>query len=182
MGKDFRGNDVPEVAVVWSADFNEPIEDFAKSNLFAHLFSEGMKMVEETAAYLDGPGRDEAKALPRKLALAYAGESMRLTTRLMQVASWLLVQRAISEGEMTPQEAAQGKYRISAQEICRGPAMDEAGGLPKGLLRLLAESGKLYDRIDRLDGSMYREPGGGRKSAVSAQLIHLEQAFGAPHI
>ena len=44
-------------------------------------------------------------------ALAYASESMRLTTRLMQIASWLLLQRAINEGEMTETEAASDKRR-----------------------------------------------------------------------
>ncbi|HVV34621.1 MAG TPA: DUF1465 family protein, partial [Vitreimonas sp.] len=65
--------------------------DFARSELFERTFKEGMAMVEETAAYLDGPGRAASKRLSRAAALAYAGESMRLTTRLMQVASWLLV-------------------------------------------------------------------------------------------
>ena len=68
------------------------IADFARSELFERTFQEGMDLVEETAAYLDGGGRQESKLLSRNGALAYASESMRLTTRLMQVASWLLVQ------------------------------------------------------------------------------------------
>jgi Protein of unknown function (DUF1465) len=66
------------------------------SESFKTLFKEGMLLVEEAAAYLDGPGREESRRLPRPLALAYASESMRLTTRLMQVASWLLLQRAVT--------------------------------------------------------------------------------------
>ena len=49
--------------------------------------------------------REEAKALTRMPALAYANESMRLTTRLMQIASWLLLQRAVNEGELTQEQA-----------------------------------------------------------------------------
>ena len=75
-----------------------PVQDFAASELFERTFQEGMDLVEETAAYLDGGGRQESKLLSRNAALAYAGESMRLTTQLMQVASWLLVQRAVREG------------------------------------------------------------------------------------
>ncbi len=67
------------------------IQDFARSELFDRTFEEGMTLVEETAAYLDGAGRHDSKILSRNAALAYASESMRLTTRLMQVASWLLV-------------------------------------------------------------------------------------------
>ena len=71
-----------------------------------------MTLVEEAAAYLDGPGREESRALPRPAALAYSTESMRLTTRLMQVASWLLLQRAVNEGELTPSEARAERVRV----------------------------------------------------------------------
>ena len=85
---------------------------FVGSDGFKALFREGMLLVEDTAAYLDGPGRDESKALSRHAALTYASESMRLTTRLMQIASWLLVQRAVAEGEITPGEALREKHRV----------------------------------------------------------------------
>jgi hypothetical protein len=81
------------------------ISDFARSELFDRTFQEGMDLVEETAGYLDGSGRQESKLLARSAALAYAAESMRLTTRLMQVASWLLVQRAVREGDMPAENA-----------------------------------------------------------------------------
>ena len=86
------------------------VRDFASSEMFSRAFEEGMNLVEETAAYLDGPGREESRQLSRAGAVAYASESMRLTTRLMQVASWLLVQRSVREGEMTPETAAQEKF------------------------------------------------------------------------
>ncbi len=50
-----------------------------------------MTLVEETADYLDGDGRHAARELPRPASIVYATESMRLTTRLMQLASWLLL-------------------------------------------------------------------------------------------
>ena len=89
------------------------VQDFASSELFDRTFQEGMELVEETATYLDGGGRQDSKMLSRSAALAYAGESMRLTTRLMQVASWLLVQRAVREGDMNPTEACQDRYRLA---------------------------------------------------------------------
>ena len=84
----------------------------AQSEAFKALFREGMGLVEASAAYLDGPGREEAKALPRMDALGYATESMRLTTRLMQLASWLLLQRAVNEGEMSQMQAAAEKNKV----------------------------------------------------------------------
>ena len=73
--------------------------------MFDRTFDEGMALVEETARYLDGKGREEARVLPRKAAMLYAGESMRVTTRLMQAASWLLVQRAVRDGDMERDDA-----------------------------------------------------------------------------
>src|SRR5947199_9071070 len=84
----------------------------AGSQAFSGLFREGMALVEETAAYLDGPGRDESKELERNGALAYATESMRLTTRLMQLASWLLLHRAVNEGEMSLAQANKEKAKV----------------------------------------------------------------------
>ena len=109
------------------------VRDFAASELFDRTFQEGMELVEETAAYLDGAGRKESKLLSRNAALAYAGESMRLTTRLMQVASWLLVQRAVREGNMAAMEACESRYRLNP-EASATPV--EIAGLPEGIVEL----------------------------------------------
>ena len=123
----------------------------AESPRFKTLFRDGMALVEEVAAYLDGPGRDEARSLPRPLALAYAAESMRLTTRLMQLASWLLVQRAVNEGEMTQPQAAAEKHkvRLCAQEVASGPST--FGQLPEQLRDLTDRSLRLQTRLLYLD-------------------------------
>lgn len=129
-------------------------QSFVASDAFRALFREGMGLVETTAAYLDGPGRDESKTLPRMLALAYASESMRLTTRLMQLASWLLLQRAVAEGEMTPDDARRqkDKVRLAQQTPINGPDAVEA--LPAALQDLIAQSLRLQARIRHLDDLM----------------------------
>jgi regulator of CtrA degradation len=154
------------------------IRDFARSELFDRTFQEGMDLVEETAAYLDGPGRQESKLLSRGAALAYAAESMRLTTRLMQVASWLLVQRAVREGDMAPESACDDRYRLGPQEALKTRA-EAAAELPPGLAGLLERAEKLYERVFRLDEQMYvgeqAEPG----NAVLTQFDRLRTAFGS---
>jgi regulator of CtrA degradation len=153
------------------------VQDFASSELFDRTFQEGMELVEETAAYLDGAGRQDSKLLSRSAALAYAGESMRLTTRLMQVASWLLVQRAVREGDMNPAEACQERYRLAEPtEDGRAAPADE---LPAGLLQLLERSGRLYERVLHLDRRMYREePATEAEHPVLSQIEKLQAAFG----
>jgi regulator of CtrA degradation len=151
------------------------IAAFASSDVFDRMFREGMDLVEETAAYLDGEGRSESKKLERTLALAYASESMRLTTRLMQSASWLLVQRAVREGEMTARDARDPKYRLGARTVCSSIS-DPASELPSRLVDLLERSKRLYERVDRLDGSMF-EPSEAAINPVNLQLERLQAAL-----
>ena len=104
------------------------------SQSFKPLYNEGMGLVEQAAEYLDGQGRAEAKKLSRQAATLYAAESMRLTTRLMQMASWLLLQRAANSGEMTRDQVASEKSKVrldtaSAQE--NGRLGRTAGGVPR---------------------------------------------------
>jgi regulator of CtrA degradation len=152
------------------------VRDFARSELFDRTFQEGMELVEETAAYLDGAGRKESKLLSRNAALAYAGESMRLTTRLMQIASWLLVQRAVREGDMAVAEASQDRYRVKPDSPREGDATPD---LPTGLLELLERSERLHERILHLDRRMYVEgEAADTPNPVQSQLDRLRSAFG----
>ena len=114
-------------------------ERLASSQAFADLFRDGMALVEETAAYLDGPGRQESKKLERNAALAYATESMRLTTRLMQLASWLLLHRAVKEGEMSLAQANKEKAKV---KLSAGEHSDEQNIklLPERLRALIQRS------------------------------------------
>jgi regulator of CtrA degradation len=130
---------------------------FVKSDAFMLLFREGMGLVEQTASYLDGDGRAESAALPREVALTYATESMRLTTRLMQIASWLLVQRSVAEGEMTAEQARTEKNKVKIAEPLLSPAQEEAQRLPQALRDLVAHSIRLQDRIRHLEGLMAGE-------------------------
>ena len=155
----------------------EVIQDFARSELFERTFQEGMELVEETAAYLDGEGRQESKLLSRSGALAYAGESMRLTTRLMQVASWLLVQRAVREGDMPPSAACEERYRLSETNVS---AEEHREDLPAALLLLVDRAERLYERVRHLDRRMYVESAAEETPAnpVLSHMDRLKSAFG----
>ena len=156
--------------------------EFTRSELFAKTFREGMDMVEETAAYLDGPGRQDSQKLGRDDALTYASQSMRLTTRLMQVASWLLVQRALKESEMTLTEVRAEKYRLveevkSEEGLSFSQLAKDAYALPARLLDLLARSEALYERIMRLDRSLYGTIAAQTGNTVADQMNRLQDAF-----
>jgi regulator of CtrA degradation len=152
-------------------------ERLAGSQAFADLFRDGMALVEETASYLDGPGRQESKKLERNAALAYATESMRLTTRLMQLASWLLLHRAVKEGEMSLAQANKEKAKV---KLSTSEANDEPNIklLPERLRGLIQRSKVLQSAVRRLDATIHAPPVRvDRGNPVERQLGLLRAAF-----
>lgn len=153
---------------------------FVKSEAFMQLFREGMGLVELTANYLDGDGRSESAALPREVSLVYATESMRLTTRLMQIASWLLVQRAVAEGEMTAEQARAEKNKVRIAEPMLQPTSAEAARLPLRLRELIAHSIRLQERISHLENQMSQAFAPvAAVNPVRGQLANLQARLGA---
>jgi len=153
-------------------------ERLTNSAAFGTLFREGMDLVEETAAYLDGDGRTEAKALERSVSLTYATESMRLTTRLMQLASWLLLHRAVKEGEMTLSQANREKTKVKLTAADPGPE-DMIEKLPQQLQDLITRSMNLQSRVRRLDVTIHATPAERAPigNPLVPQLNRLKAAF-----
>jgi regulator of CtrA degradation len=157
------------------------VDRAASSASFKTLYAEGMGLVEETASYLDGPGRDASRDLPRMASILYAAESMRLTTRLMQMASWLLLQRAVNNGEMTRDQvlAEKNKVRIESFNVdTTAPGWED---LPEAFRELIARSLRLQTRVAMLDREIYRPainaPLPDNQNSVQAQLSLLHTAF-----
>jgi regulator of CtrA degradation len=159
-------------------------EHMVRSGSFNHLYDEGMSLVEEAAFYLDGEGREEAKRLSRIAATLYAAESMRLTTRLMQVASWLLLQRASRSGEMTLEQVLSEKAKVrldtdSAPETVVG--WDE---IPLSYCDIVHRSLRLQARVRQMDDEIYNDGAGTEQkrvlsiNPVSDQISLLATAFG----
>ncbi|MDZ5699187.1 MULTISPECIES: DUF1465 family protein [Phyllobacteriaceae] len=152
---------------------------------FKPLYNDGMGLVEEAAEYLDGEGRVAAKTLPRVAAGLYAAESMRLTTRLMQLASWLLLQRAANSGEMTREQVAAEKAKVrldTASSQADAPGWSE---LPETFRSLVRRSLRLEALVRRMDEAIYggadTEPPVDETFAfnpVSDQITLLQTAFG----
>ncbi len=164
-------------------DRKEPISfgrAYAQSDTFRTLFKDGMRLVEETAEYLDGAGRLAAKSLPRPASIVYATESMRLTTRLMQLASWLLLHRSVREGDMTPDRAREEKRKIRLDSLSTamgGPGWDD---LPAEFRALITRSLNLQKRVERIDTALLEDLGHpGEPNAVNLQLKELAAALNA---
>jgi regulator of CtrA degradation len=107
---------------------------------------------------------------------------MRLTTRLMQLASWLLLQRAVNEGELTSEQARGEKTKVKLTSY-EPPHQEALAAIPFRLRALIDQSRYLHERVMRLDALIY---GGGAAriakeaaNPVERQIGLLRAAFGA---
>ena len=171
----------------WDADTRDSVtipfgQKYAESEQFKTVFREGMALVEETAAYLDGDGRREAKALTPPASLAYATESMRLTTRLMQLASWLLIRRAVNEGELTPQQALDEGHKVKLKPVGNPARAVGYNELPERLRALIEASHRMHERIIKLDTLIRTEQAEQAPTAANplgAHMARLKATFNA---
>lgn len=153
-------------------------ERLAFSRSFQPIFDEGMGLVDETAAYLDGDGRRDAKILSRASATLYAAESMRLTTRLMQIASWLLLQRAANQGDMSRAQVEVEKVKVRLDGLGTGQDSPLYIELPEAFRDLVERALKLERRICLIDREVYgHEVMIEAPNPVAEQLDLLKTAF-----
>ena len=112
------------------------------------LYVEAMVLTDEARAYFDSSGRDERLALDPMVRVGFACESLKVTTRLMQVVAWLMTRRALAAGELPEPIGGAGERRLG-----EAPVSDEAliEQLPDSAVALIRASQELYDRIRRID-------------------------------
>ena len=149
------------------------------SPAFAALFAEGIALIDATADYLDGSGRADSAALERRAQASYAEASRKLSTRLMNLTSWLLLQKAVSEGDMKAEDA-----RREADKIDLGTDGADAGAdarLPAPLDALVVRSLELERQVRQLDAALRARSADPRPAnAVAGQIGRLRSAFERP--
>jgi len=115
------------------------------------LYVEAMLLADEARAYFDELGRDEREALEALNRVAFSCESLKVTTRLMHIIAWLLTQRAVDAGEISPRDALSPSRRLGeAPET--DPSLLEA--MPPQAVAIINTSIDLYRRVARLDDSL----------------------------
>ncbi|SCW36218.1 regulator of CtrA degradation [Sphingobium faniae] len=141
------------------------------------LYVEAMVMADEARSYFD------SAALPSDLTgdplqrVAFACESLKVTTRLMHVIAWLLSQRAWQRGEIGDAEMGEEKYRLG---VAAQSDTALAASFPFAARSLVEASQELYERVARLQQRielMRRPDGGGAPSPARALMDRLSSAF-----
>jgi regulator of CtrA degradation len=123
---------------------------------FDGTYREGLELLESARDYLADPDSSAFADQRAVMQLVVSCETMRLTARMAQIMSWLLMQRALFAGEVTLAEASRPENRLGSADVCgvRGPWIDTDIALPDRLRELLDSSLDLYSRIARLDEMM----------------------------
>ncbi len=127
---------------------------------FGRTFDETLALTREARDYLRDYGEEESRELAVEVAAYFSVETMRLTSRLTNMMAWLLVQRAVHQGELTREEFRDDdSWRLGGAEVCLQESDVDIELLPPYLSDLLRRSERLYSRIARLDGMVAAEAG-----------------------
>jgi regulator of CtrA degradation len=78
-------------------------------------------------------------------------EAMRVTVRMTQIIAWLMLQKAVLEGDLTREEVLSDEYQVLRGKTCLESSSESDAQLPPRLRELLKESREFYLRILRLD-------------------------------
>ncbi|MEG8222983.1 DUF1465 family protein [Sphingomonas sp. HH69] len=141
------------------------------------LYLEAMLMADEARSYFDGRDvADDGMDDPLRR-VAFACESLKVTTRLMHIIAWLLSQRAWQRGEIGDADLSDEKYRLG-----RASESDPllVATFPFAARALIEASHDLYDRVARLQDRLDRMTGSLAMPMINparALLDRLNTAF-----
>lgn len=134
------------------------------------LYVDAMLLADEARSYFDDYGRGERDGLSPADRVAFSCESIKVTTRLMHVIAWLLTQRAVEAGELSPVAARDPSRRL-------GPAPDSSpetiASMPLSARALIRASATIHRRVAVLD----EESGAPAESPVRKLVERLATAF-----
>lgn len=111
------------------------------------LYLEAMIMADEARAYFDGTASLDDGADDPLRRVAFACESLKVTTRLMHIIAWLLSQQAWQRGEIEQIDMSDDKYRLGRASHTDA---ELSAAFPFGARALIDASQELYGRVARL--------------------------------
>ena len=121
---------------------------------FGGTYDEAMTLMVEARNYLSFVEQRERRQMEAIAGLRMSCEAMRVTSRLTQVMAWLMMQRAVHQGEIPAADALLEQNRLSGFDVCMDQSFGDDESLPRGLRSLLERSLRLYQRIARLEHQM----------------------------
>ena len=128
----------------------------APTAFFGKTFDEALELLVESRDFVAAGAASPPPGRTPEDHLHFTRETMRVTARLTQIMAWLLTQKAVHAGELSPRQAAGDAYRLAGQSVCLSHEPGHRAGLPERLQDLLVRSHALYLRVARLDDLVRR--------------------------
>ena len=136
------------------------------------FYTEALLLADEMRSYFDRDGREKRDIPSPQGRVQFACESLKATTRLMNVIAWLATRRAIDSGELTEGEVGAADRRLADAAVS---APEILGGLPSTARKLILAGIDLHERVGRLADGI--EAPITFASPARALFRRLEQAF-----
>ena len=127
-----------------------------RKNLFTFLksnYDETLSLLIQSRDYFQQQGMVDRSTLDPKDSLAYMMVMSTITSQLTGVFSWLLVCKALQDGEITLEDAVREEFRLLEIDTILDENDPVYSMLNEQVAHLLRESTRLYLRIQRIENS-----------------------------
>lgn len=118
---------------------------------FMPLYREGFAILEDAAAYMGEHPLGAGRLLSRRDAIAYTLETCKLTTAAIRLAAWMMMQRAVVEGEVSAQQLAGDPDRPTIDAV----ELPDPQRVPEGLRDVVGRLRRFTARMQLMDGTLY---------------------------
>ncbi|MBN8807551.1 MAG: DUF1465 family protein [Sphingomonas sp.] len=118
--------------------------------LIDSFYVEAMLLADEARGYFDQGARTARDQLDPFGRVTFSCESLKVTTRLMHIIAWLLTQRAVDAGELSPRDALDPSRRLGEAPVTEDDILAQ---MPEDAQALIVASIDLHRRVARLDGA-----------------------------
>jgi regulator of CtrA degradation len=131
------------------------VSEFGPKNsspqIVERLYEEAVSLADQARAYFGTHAKEDRRQLDPIDRLTYTSESLRISTRLMHVISWLMVRKSVAAGEITEKEALKPKHRLGDRELCKTSNIRDLRRLPPMVSSLSLRSQAIFARAMHME-------------------------------
>jgi len=117
-------------------------------------YREALALAERVQAYIAARPSGGHAARGETADAVYAAETLRLSTRVINVVAWTMTRKAVIDGEIDEAEARRPERRLGDAQVCLDAPVGELSLLPQPVREMLDESKRLYERAARLQAML----------------------------
>ena len=130
-------------------------EGLLKPEILSELYDEALELSNSIVQYLGTSKKDSLNSIDSNYMGFYTLECNRMTTGIMQAMSWCLMQKGVSNGEITVAEASEKKNRLSNNQLFDVPVGCDLDKFPNKFREYSDRVRTLYAKIIRVDRLLY---------------------------